>query len=349
MLSCTCQSQTFFDSKAEWAESTDKTAAEFSAAESMKLDTGLVMSDTARHYLESFFEIVGAHSLRRDSINLFEIRDKIIDQFRHAQSIADCHPAIVRALKELNDHHSFFMPYEQVQAWRSDAEESRYVRTGSGILLQNNIGYISLPAFHSGSPRKMQLFADSLQHLIRSLDQNEIAGWIIDLRKNEGGNCWPMLAGIGPLLGEGVCGYFARGQGEGLKWNYINGVIYEDEKEFLRVAEPYHPKQEYSRVAVLTGPWTASSGEIVAVSFIGRPNTKRFGEPTFGVSTGNQDFTLSDGSMLFLTTSVYADRNKHTYGGKIVPDEIIPFSEGAFSPDRDPVLKRAIEWLTNNN
>ena len=31
---------------------------------------------------------------------------------------------------------------------------------------------------------------------------------MIDLRPNTGDNCWPMLAGIGPLLGEGVCGYF---------------------------------------------------------------------------------------------------------------------------------------------
>ena len=344
MLSLPCQSQ-IFDANSEWAETADNSF----STHPIKSDSGLVMSDTARNYLNSFFEIVGAYSLRRDSINLFDIRNKISDQFKHAQSIRDCYPAIVNALKELNDHHSFFMPYEQVQDWRSDTEESRYIRTGSGVLLQNNIAYISLPAFHSGSPKKMQVFADSLQRLIRSLDKNEVAGWIIDLRKNEGGNCWPMLAGIGPLLGEGACGSFARGPGEGPQWNYVNGVISEGDKEFLRVSDPYHPKQEYSRVAVLTGPWTASSGEIVAVSFIGRPNTKRFGEPTFGVSTGNQDFTLSDGSMLFLTTSVYADRNRHTYGGKIVPDEIIPFSQGRFSPDRDPVLKRAIEWLTNNN
>jgi len=303
------------------------------------------MSDTARNYLNSFFEIVDSKSLRRDSINLGEIKNRVFDQFKNAQSIADCYPAIVRTLTELGDHHSVFLPYDQVKVWLSDTEDNRSFQYGSGRLLQNEIGYVLLPSFNSGSPRKMQLFADTLQRTIESLDKNKISGWIIDLRNNGGGNCWPMLAGIGPLLGEGTCGYFARRNGLGPTWKYINGIIYEGDEALVRVLDPYHLKKEFTRVAVLTGPMTASSGEVVVVSLIGRPNTKSFGEPTCGLSTGNQDFKLSDGSMLFLTTSVYADRNKHSYGGKIVPDEIVPFSKTQFRPDTDPVVKKAIEWL----
>ena len=55
----------------------------------------------------------------------------------------------------------------------------------------------------------------------------------------------------------------------------------------------------------------------------GRPNTRSFGTPSFGVSTGNQTFPLSDGATLYLTTVALADRNGVTYNGRIEPDEVI--------------------------
>jgi C-terminal processing protease CtpA/Prc len=312
------------------------------------MDTSIKMSDTARNYLNSFFEIVDSRSLRRDSINLKKIKKIIFDQFKNAQRIADCYPAIVLALKEVNDKHSVFMPYDQVKVWQGDTDEHSSFPFGYGQLLENNIGYISVPTFYSGSPRKMQLFADSLQRQVETIDAHRVNGWIIDVRNNAGGNCWPMLAGIGPLLGEGVCGYFAGRDGLGPMWKYEKGIIYEGTKEMVRVPNPYDIKQKFTRVAVLTGPLTASSGEVVVVSLIGRSHTRSFGEPTCGLSTGNQDFKLSDGSMLFLTTSVYMDRNKRKYGSKIVPDEVVPFSKNHFPEDQDPVVKRAIEWLVKN-
>ena len=38
--------------------------------------------------------------------------------------------------------------------------------------------------------------------------------------------------------------------------------------------------------------------------------TKSFDTPTFGVSTSNRVYTLSDGSRINLTESVFVDRNK---------------------------------------
>jgi len=38
--------------------------------------------------------------------------------------------------------------------------------------------------------------------------------------------------------------------------------------------------------------------------------TKSFDTPTFGVSTSNRVYTLSDGSRINLTESVFAGRNK---------------------------------------
>ena len=91
------------------------------------------------------------------------------------------------------------------------------------------------------------------------------------------------------------------------------------------------------RVAVLTDALVASSGEAVAVSFRGRPNTRSFGGATCGLSTANSGFRLSDGATLQLTTALMADRNRAAYGVPIVPDETVS-SDGE-------VVQRAIAWL----
>jgi C-terminal processing protease CtpA/Prc len=81
---------------------------------------------------------------------------------------------------------------------------------------------------------------------------------------------------------------------------------------------------------------TASSGETVLVSFIGETNTKTIGQPSRGSTTCNELFPLSDGAQLLLTVSVYADRNKKPYYGRIEPD---------ISVDRGKELESALNWI----
>ena len=73
-------------------------------------------------------------------------------------------------------------------------------------------------------------------------------------------------------------------------------------------------------VAVLIGQGTVSAGEFTAISFRGRPNTRFFGKPSWGLSTNNESFLLSDGAIINLTTSIAVDRTGQEYGGSILPD-----------------------------
>lgn len=75
----------------------------------------------------------------------------------------------------------------------------------------------------------------------------------------------------------------------------------------------------------------------MAVAFVGRENTRSFGSPTCGASTGNNTIKLSDGSVLILTVSYMADRNQKVYGIPVEPDEVVAPKE---------VVQRAVEWLT---
>jgi carboxyl-terminal processing protease len=108
-----------------------------------------------------------------------------------------------------------------------------------------------------------------------------------------------------------------------------------------QVANPYHMREEGAPVAVLMGPGTGSSGEVTALSFVGRPFTRHFGQPTAGYTKGNEDFMLPDGSRFFIASVVSTDRTGKAYPDRIFPDEeIAPGTSGT-----DPVLERAKQWL----
>lgn len=108
-------------------------------------------------------------------------------------------------------------------------------------------------------------------------------GWIVDLRQDSGGSMVPMLAGLRPLLGDESLGGFRDADGQVTSFAASNA---------LDRTPPRGPELEHAAVAVLLGPHTASSGEVVAVAFRGRANTRSFGQPTAGGSTGNTGFAL---------------------------------------------------------
>ncbi len=95
---------------------------------------------------------------------------------------------------------------------------------------------------------------------------------------------------------------------------------------------PYVLRKTMPRVAVLFGPHTASSGEATAISFLGRPDTRSFGLPTYGLSTANAGYRLRDGAVLNLTVATDADRTGHLYGEEIQPDTTVADALAAALP-----------------
>src|SRR5438552_1730914 len=113
----------------------------------------------------------------------------------------------------------------------------------------------------------------------------------------------PMVAGVGPVLGEGVAGFFLSPTGTSVSWSYRSGLAISGTSEIARTTTPYVLRARLPpRVAVLTDNLVASSGEVVVVSFRGRPNTRSFGAATCGLSTVNTGYRLSYGATLQLTT-----------------------------------------------
>lgn len=303
------------------------------------------LPDSLRTYLDEALDTIQRYALNRDSANWPKVREQAFFMASGAKNYEDCYPAIQHMLGKLKDHHSFLMSAVESKAWSEpQAEAYKNMPLTTGEILDGNIAYLNMPAVNSGSNEANTYFANELHNLLEKLDQSKPKAWILDLRNNGGGNCWPMLAGIGPLLGEGKCGYFINKDGtDSGAWFYKKGRSGTGKATITSVSrKPYKLRQKQALLAVLTGPSTGSSGEVVTVAFRKRPNTRSFGRPTAGLSTGNGNYALRDGAQIFLTSSVYADRQKEAYGQEITPDEWIK-NRGENAVDVD--LEAAKAWL----
>jgi carboxyl-terminal processing protease len=293
------------------------------------------MSTAASAYLNAILGLMQSNSIKRLTIDWTAFRNNVIAAAGSAQTIADLNPAIRVAITQLGDGHS---SYRGAGATSSIFVGTRTCRPSGAAQpsLPATIGYVRVTAF-SGSGDAATAFADQIQNAIAAADRDDLVGWVVDLRGNGGGNMWPMIAGVGPLLGEGPLGYFIGPTGVETLWEYRNGASLSGGFAVARVTTPYRLRREQPRVAVLSDNGIASSGEATLIAFRRRPNTRSFGEATCGLSTSNATYPLSDGGTLTLTTAVMADRLKTPFGDSIPPDEVFTSQAEA--------VQRAIAWL----
>jgi hypothetical protein len=290
-----------------------------------------VVPDTPRNLLDTAIAIVRRHALRAARVEWATLVPRLHAMLPGAGPAATAYPAIHTLLRALGDHHSLLLPPAMVQRFDHGGFPS-FPPTVKAM--HGQVGYIDMPAYNGVEVAAQRAFVGQVIDGITRVAAQARCGWVVDLRHDWGGNMHPMLAGLHPLLGDGVIGGFRNASGE----------VYPIHAGNPRVPGlPGGPALEHARVAVLLGPHTASSGEVVAVAFRGRPDTRSFGQPTAGLSTANAGYRLPDGSELFVTTSVDVDRTGHAYGGAIVPDQPV---SGLAATGNDPTLDAARRWLT---
>ncbi|WP_207504482.1 S41 family peptidase [Telluribacter humicola] len=270
------------------------------------------------------------NSLHRKTIDWDSFTTQVLGRAKGAQNIDEpsVNAAIIQALTLLDDSHSLFITHKGSYLYGA-GRQSCSDEAPALPALGNDIGYIKISGF-SGGGSDAQGHAETIQNEIRRADSPTLRGWIIDLRGNTGGNMWPMLAGVEPILGEGTLGYFVDPDGNTFAWT-------KDYPNYSKVTFPYTLYKPNPKVAVLTDRLTASSGEAVAIAFRGRPNTRSFGKPTCGLSTANARFPLLNGASLVLTVATMADRTSKEYGKTVEPDVL--------EANQQLYLEKALAWL----
>lgn len=304
-------------------------------------DSGLVtpedlnIAEEVETFLNEMMDLMEENSINKENIDWMEFRSSVFQEAADSQTLLDSYSAIELALQLLEDKHSTFIAPGGDEIYDKTApicNDEPFSISG----LPANIGYVQIPGFIGIGQVEID-FAESIQESIRTQDNENILGWVVDLRGNDGGNMWPMVAGIGPILGEGTAGFFIDAEDNQISWSYDNGISKSGGSLRVAVSSPYKLINTEPKVAVLLDQSVASSGEAIAVSFIGNKNAKSFGRPTCGLSTANRIYTLKNESILILTVSSLADRNGTKYGIPIKPDETINNPITAF--------ERAVEWI----
>jgi carboxyl-terminal processing protease len=289
-------------------------------------------------YLDEFQHIIKQNALYADSLDWAQLSREVTEKSRGLATVEECKPVInhiLRTLRNAGDKHSYFLPKEKATSQTSANYE---VPQAESQYLGNGIGYLKIPALSSFNSSIGQTFSQGIRRQLEALEtQNNLTGWVVDLRHNTGGNVHPMINGLQPLLGEGIYGYFLFPRRPIKKT--IPLYVWRGKGKEQPAGEAANTRQ---RVAVLIDSLTGSSGEMVALSFKGRSNVKFFGQPSAGYTTTNQDFKLSNGAYLLLATGYMADKNRHTYLPNIAPDVVVEYAP-ANTPDK--TLEAASKWL----
>jgi hypothetical protein len=282
--------------------------------------------------LDAAIALLRQHHINSASADWDRIAAEARTRLAAQPSAQDAHAAVRYVIDALGERHTFLAPRPSQGTAGGPAREAPPMPTHA--MVQERFGRVSLPQF-GGTPEEAARYEAALREALISLDARGVCGWIVDLRGNGGGNMWPMLKGLDPLLGNGPFGTFRTPAGRLTHWVRKGGTILPDPAP--GDAPPIFPlKSAAAPLAILIGPGTASSGEMVAIAFAGRPGVRSFGAPSAAYSTANSGYPLPDGSMLFITGAYARDRTDREYKGALTPDE---------PTELDAAEAAALRWL----
>ena len=299
-------------------------------------------SGFARDYVDVAIEHIRQNSLQRDSVDVASIRLKALQIAGEASAAEKAYPAIRYMLGALGDRHSFLMTARERALWQQDTG-GRDITFSSARRIEQ-FGYVSVPGFHSDDARLKVAFADSLQRQLHRLYREGVRGWVVDLRENDGGNMAPMLAGLEPLFTADTLGFLIDVDGGREAWGRGEAIREAEGDDYVVTSETARFERRLP-IAVLYGGRTGSSGEIVIISFIGDPAVRSFGVPSMGLTTGNGEFELPDGSYMYMASTRMADRTGAVFQGPVVPDSVV----GADAEAIDAALDAALAWLRESS
>jgi carboxyl-terminal processing protease len=199
------------------------------------------------------------------------------------------------------------------------------------------IAHVRIVAFSQG-------VADDLRQALGEIQQEGLAGIVLDLRSNPGGLLGESVDTASQFLQSGNVLLEKDAQGKVTPVAVVKGGLAPD-----------------IPLVVLIDAGTASAAEIVAGALQDANRAQLVGETTFGTGTVLNEFSLSDGSALLLATEEWLTPNGRTIWHQgITPDvqvtlaqgtsPLLPEAEAGMTPEQvqdsgDAQLLKALELL----
>jgi len=258
-----------------------------------------------RSYVRHCVKLLDRQALYADSPQWGLTKDSVLLASKTISSIDEAHSLVSRAAGVAGGKHSRLAP--PVKDTASYPEIAPEVK-----LLEDGIAYILLPA-HMG----VKVSDSSYVHTVLGFlqEHQDAKGVVLDLRHNYGGNMYPMIAAISPLLPDGIILRF-----KGRKRTSPVSLDFVVQSEGLSPGDIRRLPASVP-IAILTDEWTGSSGEATLLCFRGLDNVRTFGIPTAGYASANIVEPLADGYTLVITTSCDVARTGEIFcDDPIAPD-----------------------------
>ena len=192
------------------------------------------------------------------------------------------------------------------------------IKTVSSEILENNIGYIYISQFDD-------VTTDQFKEAVNDLQNQGVAGLVIDIRNNPGGVLKTVVDMLDYILPNGL-------------------IVYTETKDGTR--QEYSGSDNYELnlpMAVLVNGNSASASEIFAGAMQDYDKAQIIGTQTFGKGIVQTIRPLTDGSAFKYTIAKYfTPKGQDIHGKGVTPDSIVELPDDA---TEDVQLKAAVEYL----
>lgn len=320
------------------------------------------MPDSVKTYIDSALYIMESKSLFAKNVNWKNVRDSTYQLGKNANNIQESFIAIKYAFEQLNDSHGILASqndYHRIPLPINFSEvlspgiKSEFLKGNRFVhqLLPGKIAYLRVPTMPITEQEDIDDLGNTLRNLLCELLTENPSGLILDLRMNSGGNSAPMLSGLGPVFHKEVIGYGVDKDGNLLhEIKLTDGVVIgENGEKMVNIQNSCMTNPEMP-IAVLIGPSTASSGEILAYLLQSQPNIRAFGEPSLGFCNATQGFFfMEQKGYLLLTVQMIADANQSiNIDMKVIPDVYIKSDDNYENLLEDVTVIPAIDWINGS-
>ncbi|MBK8623132.1 MAG: S41 family peptidase [Saprospiraceae bacterium] len=290
-------------------------------------------------YIEIAFDSIEFYSIHKNTYNFDSLKSNILMQINDSTKREVVIELLNSAIDEV-DIHSYILTKDQYKRLETGkAQPNTFAFQGE--MIDGKYALLTLDGFKGVDSTSSDNYADSLQRLLLHLHNKKPIGWIVDLRNNTGGWEYPMISGLGPLLGEGILAYEVNRDGKiKIEYSYAkpneNGILTKQ----IELIDSVVILNEKPTIVVLIGNDTGSAGELLTLCFLDNPNTILLGTPTYGVPTGITGFFMPDSTMICVTSSVFKNRNMKGNGKPVQPY--------MYESDNTKILSRAYKWIDEN-
>lgn len=309
-------------------------------------------NDSVKIFVDKSIELIKFNSIHIENIEL--IKNELYSKSQNLNSVDNVAPLYEEVFKLLNDYHGYLIYKGKNYGWRKPTSYSNTYLKGKlnekevvSRIINKKFGYIRIPGNNDFAFKKVDSISNDIVSHINKINSKKIKGWVIDLRLNTGGNMYPILLGLKEFIGDNIVfGGFKNSKDEFTgKWEVKEYKLLIDNNELVRSAKLNYPIKEDIPLIILTSCYTASAGEMTAISFIGRKKTYLVGEPSASYTTAVQGFEINKSSGINLSTDYVIDRNLKIYKTNIEPDFSILGGDNFEDFVNDKKINKALELL----